>query len=48
MLLDRREFLTWTVAGAFVLAIARAADDVTTEGTLAAWIRIHPDGRVTL
>jgi isoquinoline 1-oxidoreductase subunit beta len=48
MLLDRREFLTWTVAGAFVLAIAHAADDVTTEGRLAAWIRIHPDGRVTL
>jgi isoquinoline 1-oxidoreductase subunit beta len=47
MLIDRREFLTWAVGGAFLLTTARAADDSLPE-TLAAWIRIYPNGRVAL
>jgi isoquinoline 1-oxidoreductase subunit beta len=46
MLLNRREFLTWTAGGAFLLATARASD--STQQTLAAWIQIRADGHVTL
>ncbi len=46
---NRRTFLTWTTGGAFMLALgghAEAAD--APAGVLSPWIRIAPDGHVTL
>jgi isoquinoline 1-oxidoreductase subunit beta len=47
MQMDRRQFVTWSAGGAFLLGLgvrAAAAD----EPVLSPWIRIAPDGKVTL
>jgi isoquinoline 1-oxidoreductase beta subunit len=46
MSLNRREFITWSIGGAFLLAAGRGAAEP--ERTLSPWIRIEPDGRVRL
>ncbi|MEP6940975.1 MAG: molybdopterin cofactor-binding domain-containing protein [Rudaea sp.] len=46
MRLSRREFITWSVGGAFLLASGRASHAATPE--LSPWIRIDPDGSVHL
>ncbi len=45
--IDRRGFLTWSVGGAFLLALPPATARAAT-GALSPWIAIHPDGRVVL
>jgi isoquinoline 1-oxidoreductase beta subunit len=51
MTIDRRAFVTWAAGGAFVLAagplISRAGTQAP-EARLSPWLRIAPDGRVTL
>jgi isoquinoline 1-oxidoreductase beta subunit len=52
MLIDRRQFVTWSAGGAFLLGLgvgAAAADEAPAISPgLSPWIRIAPDGRVTL
>src|SRR6185503_16749530 len=43
---SRREFFTWSAAGAFLLAAGDARGAATP--AISPWITIHPDGRVTL
>jgi isoquinoline 1-oxidoreductase beta subunit len=48
---DRRTFLTWALGGALFLAVDRGqaqANDAAPGGVLSPWIRIAPDGQVTL
>ncbi len=47
MRMDRRQFVTWSAGGAFLLGLGvRAA--VADETPLSPWIKIAPDGKVTL
>src|SRR5579859_5305525 len=52
MALDRRVFVTWAAGGAFVLAagplVYSRAGTPAPRGPLSPWLRIAPDGRVTL
>jgi isoquinoline 1-oxidoreductase beta subunit len=43
--MDRRQFLTWSAGGAYLLALGPAA---AAEAPLSPWITIQPDGTVTL
>ena len=45
-LMDRREFLTWSIAGGFVLALDGQA--TTGAQSLSPWITLHTNGMVTL
>ena len=44
--MDRREFLTWSIAGGFALTLAARANAKTKP--LSPWITLHADGTVTL
>jgi isoquinoline 1-oxidoreductase beta subunit len=48
MQLDRRQFVTWSAGGALLLAMGGAADAADAAAELSPWIRIGPDGKITL
>src|SRR3954471_7213039 len=48
---DRRQFMTWSAGGAFMLAVAgeaAAQPAAATGGGVAPWFKINPNGRVTV
>jgi len=47
MRMDRRQFVTWSVGGAFLLGLG-VRSSVADDAPLSPWISIAPDGKVTL
>ncbi len=48
MQLDRRQFVTWSAGGALLLGLGVNAGDAEDAPPISPWIRIAPDGRITL
>jgi isoquinoline 1-oxidoreductase beta subunit len=48
MALDRRQFITWSAGGALLLALAPVQSSAAVGEALSPWIRIDPDGAITL
>ncbi|MFI4934698.1 MAG: molybdopterin cofactor-binding domain-containing protein [Caulobacterales bacterium] len=48
MKLDRRQFVTWSAGGAMLLGLGVGRASRAADQTLSPWIRIDPDGKVTL
>ena len=46
--MDRRQFLTWSAGGAFLLAMDPGPGSASPAPVLSPWIRIEPDGRIIL
>ena len=47
MQLDRRQFVTWSAGGALLLSLG-SSSAMAQDQPLSPWIRIAPDGKVTL